>query len=359
MVLHVEVGSMPDAPSVSPGTGKELLRATRMFLEQSRIRSWWYVGSTFAMLWVVLISAAVAPWWPVRLAASILGGLLLVRSFVLYHDFAHGAILRGSPVARALFWLYGFVALTPPRSWRDSHNFHHGHVGKPIASDDSEFSLLTSDVGSFPLTTTVMWRRASFWQRLRYRISRHPLTILCAYVTVFFYSLCVTPLLRNPRKYWQNAFSLLAHGGIATLLWTYLGLDVVFYAFWLPFAVAGALGAYLFFAQHNFNGMRIVPIEEWTHYRGALESSSYMKLGPIMRWFTANIGYHHVHHVNSRIPFYRLPEAMAAIPELQQPVVTSLRPRGILACLRLDLWDPEGQRLVSYGMATEPSAKPT
>ena len=339
---------MPDPTNAPPDDGKELLRAVRLFSEKSRIRSWWYVGSTFTLLWGVLIFAAVVPWWPLRLTASVFGGLLLVRGFVLFHDFTHGAILRGSSVARVLFWLYGLVTLTPPRSWRDSHNFHHGHVGQPIASDNSELFLVTWDIGSFPLMTPAMWQRASVWRRLIYRISRHPLTILCAYVTVFGYVLCLTPLLRNPRKYWEGAFSLLAHGGIIALFWAYAGLGGVFYGFLFPFTIASALGAYLFFAQHNFKGMRIVPIEEWTHYRGALESSSYLKLGPMMSWFTANIGYHHVHHVSSRIPFYRLPEAMAAIPELQQPLVTSLRPQDILACLRLNLWDPNTQQLVSY-----------
>lgn len=77
-----------------------------------------------------------------------------------------------------------------------------------------------------------------------------------------------------------------------------------------------------------------------------------MKLGPIMKWFTGNIGYHHVHHLNPHIPFYRLPEAMAAIPELQHPVVTSLRPRDILSCFRANLWETETQRMVSYCDAT-------
>ena len=81
-----------------------------------------------------------------------------------------------------------------------------------------------------------------------------------------------------------------------------------------------------------------------------------MKLGPIMNWFTGNIGYHHVHHLNSLIPFYRLPEAMAAIPELQSPVVTTLRPRDISRCLRLSLWDVPSQRLVTYRKAAEENA---
>ena len=92
-----------------------------------------------------------------------------------------------------------------------------------------------------------------------------------------------------------------------------------------------------------------MPREDWTFVRASLESSSYMKLGPVMNYFTGNIGYHHVHHLNHRIPFYRLPEAMAGIPELHDPRgVTSLSPRDITACFKLKLWDPEAGHMVGY-----------
>lgn len=344
--------STPDDLRCSPRTEKELLDATRQFAAESRITSWRCVGSTFVALGTVLGVAGLSPWWPLRLGASLVGGLLLVRAFILFHDFQHGSLLRGSRFAKALFYVYGLVALTPSRSWRHTHNFHHANVGKPIPSDNGAFSLMTSDIGSFPLMTTDLWRQASAWQRLRYRITRHPLTILCAYVTVFMGSLCLAPLLRNPRKNWESVLSLLAHALLVAGLWFFAGLPALFFGFLLPFAIAAALGAYLFFAQHNFQGMRIVTLEEWTHYRGALESSSQLQLGPVMRWFTGNIGYHHVHHLNALIPFYRLPEAMAATPELQHPIVTSLRPRDVLACLRLNLWDAQTQQLVSYQEAT-------
>ncbi|MBW2471931.1 MAG: fatty acid desaturase [Deltaproteobacteria bacterium] len=334
-------------------SGKELHEATRPFAKESRFRSWWCSGSTFALLALVLTGAGAAPWWPLRTLLSILGGLLLVRAFILYHDFMHGAILRKSRVAKFVFYLYGMAVLTPPQSWRHSHNFHHANVGKAIPVEEGEFSLLTSDIGAVPLMTTTMWEEASFWQRLRYRISRHPVTILSAYVTVFLFSITLVPLLNDPRKFWDGALSLLVHGGLVAALWSFAGFPVAFFAFLLPFAIAAASGAYLFFAQHNFEGLRILPSEEWSHFRAALESSSYMKLGPIMNWFTGNIGYHHVHHLNSLIPFYRLPEAMAAIPELQSPVVTTLRPRDIITCLRLSLWDVRSQRLVTYRTAAE------
>lgn len=332
----------------APQDERILLDAVRRFAEESRVKSWWYLGSTLVLLGTALVLAAVLPWWPLRLGASVLGGLLLVRMFILYHDFMHGAILRGSRLAKAAFSLFGLATLTPPQSWRHSHNFHHAHVGKPIPPNGGSLPLFTSDVGSFPLMTTRMWLRASAWQRLQYRVKRHPLTILCAYVTVFLFSICLVPLLRNPRKFWDGSLALLVHGGLIAVLATFAGLPVVFFAVLLPFSIAAALGAYLFYVQHNFDRSRILPLEQWSYHQAALESSSYLKLGPMMQWFTGNIGFHHVHHLNSHIPFYRLPEAMAAIPELQNPPVTTLRPHDVLICLRSNLWDPERQQLVRY-----------
>lgn len=343
-----------DNHDLSP-VGKRLLQETTVFTKEFRVRSWWYAASTFVILVGVLTCAALVPWWPVRLAASILGGLVMVRAFCIFHDFMHGSLLQGSRLARFVFYLFGLLLLTPPRFWRYSHNFHHAHVGKPVKVESSSIPLMTSDVGTFPLMTTNMWREATTWQRLRYRVIRHPATILGASVTVFLLSICLVPMLNNPRRYWDGGLALLAHGGVIASLWVFAGLATAFFAFIIPFAIATALGAYLFYAQHNFADTRIVPGEEWTFYHGALESSSYMKLGPIMKWFTANIGYHHIHHLNAHIPFYRLPEAMAAIPELQNPPITTLRPRDIVTCLRLNLWDTEKQRLVSYRDAMNPS----
>lgn len=316
---------------------RDLHGATRAFARQLTARSWWYVGSTFTLLGGALAGAALAPWWPLRLAASILGGLLLVRTFILYHDFMHGAILPGSRLARAVFYSYAAVNLTPPRSWRDSHNFHHANVGR-----------MPSNVGSFPLMTTEMWRSGSRLERLSYRVVRHPATILCAYLTIFLFSVCLLPLVRRPSRYWDSALSLLAHGMAVASLWVFAGFDVLFFALLLPMSLAAAMGGYLFYAQHSFPGMRILPDEEWTTYRAALVSSSYLRLGPVIRWFTGNIGFHHVHHLNSLIPFYLLPQAMAAVPELQHPTVTTLKPRDIMACFRANLWDEASGRMVRY-----------
>jgi omega-6 fatty acid desaturase (delta-12 desaturase) len=110
--------------------------------------------------------------------------------------------------------------------------------------------------------------------------------------------------------------------------------------------VACAIGSYLFYAQHNFPTVTFEDREGWTYEKAALESSSYMKTSRIMAWFTGNIGYHHIHHLNARIPFYRLPEVLRAMPELQRPKTTSLSPAEMFRCLRLKVWDVEAQRMV-------------
>jgi len=319
-------------------TDRELFKATIPFAVESVKTSWWLVTSTFAMLIVSLTGAALAPVWPLRLLFSVLSALLMVRAFITYHDYMHNAILSHSRLAWLLFRVYAAVSLTPPRSWKATHNYHHGHVGK----------ISTAGIGAFPIMTTNMWRDASRSTRAGYRIERHPLTVLTGYLTIFLFSLTLLPLLRNPARHWDSLLVLLGHGTLIAVMWILGGFVAAFFAVFLPMTIASIIGSYLFFAQHSYEGMHILPEEAWTYHRAAMESSSYLKLNKLMSWFTGNIGYHHVHHLNVRIPFYRLPEAMDAIPELQSPATITLSPHDIGACFRCCLWDEGLQRMVSY-----------
>lgn len=319
-------------------TGADLVRATRSFSQESRARSWWAVGSTLTLLVTLMVATAFIPWWPLQLLSSIVAGLVFVRMFVIYHDYIHGSILKRSGLARAVLYTYGMLAMTPPRIWKYSHNFHHAH----------NMQIETSGVGSFPLFTVDMWQQASPWRRFAYRITRHPIAVVLGYATVFVYELCIDSFVVNPRKNWEAGLAVVIHAVAIALIWTFAGFNVLLFSFLLPFAVAAAIGSYLFYAQHNFEGIHIQPTAEWNHTRAALESSSFMKFGPVMNWFTANIGFHHIHHLNPMIPFYRLPETMERIPELQNPVATSLHPSEVLRCFRLKLWDPANGRMVSF-----------
>ncbi len=323
----------------SPREGKSLVLATRPFARESVGRSRWEAISTAALIAAGLAATlGPTPMW-VKLALAPALGLLLVRGFVLFHDHQHKALLHDSPVARAFFYVLGLFLLTPPRVWRDTHEYHHAHTAK----------LIGSHIGSYPTLSVAIWRRLSPRERFWYAAARHPVTVVAAYFTVFLFGMVIQPLVRNPRRYaLESLLALALHASICVAVGSTLGLPTLLAGFLLPLNVAFVLGAYLFYAQHNFEGIYLADRQDWESTRAALRSSSYLELGPVLRWCTANIGYHHVHHLNARIPFYRLPEAMAQVPELASPAVTTLRPRDVVASFRLKLWDPEAGRMVGF-----------
>ncbi|MEZ4390722.1 MAG: fatty acid desaturase [Polyangiales bacterium] len=331
-----------DATPRGPRSGKELIDATRPFAEENRTRSLLHVAETFGAL-ALFLTLAMAPalsWTtlPLKLLGSVLAGLTLVRGFILFHDVMHGAMLRNSKVGRSLFGLYGCWLMTPPLTWKQTHNYHHAHTAQ----------IVGSHVGSFMLLTTDMYKRATPAQQRMYRLSRHPLTLLFGYFTIFVYGFLISSFLRNPKKNWSSLATLLGHAAAVALIATLGSWQAVLFGYFIPLYLSLALGGYLFYAQHNFPDMHIEPRETWTYTGAALESSSYMELGPVMAWFTGNIGYHHVHHLNPSIPFYRLPEAMAAIPELQNPHKVTLSPSSIAACFKLKLWDSQAGQMVGF-----------
>jgi len=325
----------------STRTEKELIAASRTFAVESKAKSWALLLGTLAVLAAFWSGAALAPYTALRLLFGVLAGLTIVRMFIVYHDFMHGAILRGSTAAKAILYAYGILVMTPPRVWKETHNYHHANTAK----------IIGSHVGSYIMVTTGMWAKMSGRERFMYKAVRHPLTILFGYFTVFMLGMGVSPFLRAPKKNWDSALSLVFNWTMTALIVWKFGFLAFVLGYFTPLAVAMASGAYLFYAQHNFPEMNVQPRHEWSYGRAALESSSYMKMGPVMRWFTGNIGFHHVHHLNQQIPFYRLPEAMAAIPELQDPPTTSLGLGDILDCFKLKLWDPDAGKMVGYPKA--------
>lgn len=183
--------------------------------------------------------------------------------------------------------------------------------------------------------------------RVKYLFMRHPLTILFGYIFVFLHGMCLYPSLTKLRQHYDGLIAFVVHILAAVAITWYFGWLALLLTLIIPHFIACAVGSYLFYAQHNFPSVSFSDKAGWSYDKAALESSSFLVTGPLIAWFTANIGYHHIHHLNARIPFYRLPEAGAAIPELQTPKTTSLRPIEIVRCLRLKVWDTEAQRMVS------------
>jgi omega-6 fatty acid desaturase (delta-12 desaturase) len=267
---------------------------------------------------------------------SILAGFTVIRMFVLYHDFEHHAILNKSFAGKVIFSVFGILSLAPVSIWKRSHDYHHKHNSK----------LFSSSIGSYLIITREKYDSLSSFEKFKYLVSRHPLTILFGYFTMFFYGISMRSFLNNPKKHYDSLIAMIIHIALIVLVIHFAGWQVWFFSMFIPFFISGALGDYLFYAQHNFPDVTFHENTEWAYEKAALESSSFMDMGPIMNWFTANIGFHHVHHLNSRIPFYRLPEVMRDLPELQHPKRTSLSIKDIAACLKLKVWDPAQGKMV-------------
>jgi omega-6 fatty acid desaturase (delta-12 desaturase) len=340
---HIKDGNINEQPhkkyklKFEMRTGKELILATKPFAKEHREKSWYYLLSTLgiAALLVCLIIWAPSLW--IRIPASVAYGLVLVRLFVIYHDFQHHSILTKSKVADYIMTAFGVYILAPQSIWKRSHDYHHKHNSK----------LFSASIGSYPIVTRQKYKMMSRKERMEYLMVRHPLTILFAYGTMFLYGMCLSSFLSTPKRHWDSLVAVIIHVAASVLVWIFGGWLLWLLLFFIPFFLACALGAYLFYAQHNFPGVVFAANKDWAYEKAALESSSYMLMSPLMNWVTGNIGYHHIHHLNARVPFYRLKETMEAIPELQQAKTTSLSFSDIVACLRLKIWDPEQSRMIT------------
>ncbi len=317
-------------------TGKELILATKEYAIDHTVKSWWVILSTTFLFLLSLAGTLGHFHLPGQIGCSVLAGFLLLRLFVIYHDQQHRAILPKSRLAAGFMKIFGIIGLSPTSIWTASHNHHHNHNSK----------LRGSHIGSFPVMTKANFLKCSKGDRAKYLFMRHPLTILFGYFSVFLYGMCVYPFLDKPREHWDCLIAFTLHLAVGLALFLFLGWQACLLTLLVPWFISSAIGSYLFYAQHNFPEVSFYDKAGWTYEKAALESSSYMRTSRLMAWFSGNIGYHHIHHLNARIPFYRLPEVLAKMPELQFAKTTSLHPRDIVHCLRLKVWDVESQRMV-------------
>ncbi len=285
-------------------------------------------------------------WLAVLLAVPAAG--FLVRIFIIQHDCGHGAFFRSRRANDAVGTLCSLLTLAPYASWRRQHAAHHG-VWNNLDRRDS------NDVYGMVLTVAE-YRALSPLGRLGYRISRHPLVVNVLLPPVVFILLFRLPF--DVPKSWRreriaiyltNATLLALIGGLGLLV----GFGSVALVQLTVMAVAAMIGAWLFSIQHRFEGARWIRGETWQHVAAALEGSSYLKLNRLLRWFTGNIGLHHVHHLNPRLPNYRLQDVVDAVPRL-----ASVRPLGLrqaLGAWRYVLWDEGRGRMVTFREAGRPA----
>ncbi|WP_246197731.1 fatty acid desaturase family protein [Chitinophaga agrisoli] len=316
--------------------GKELILATKPYAHEIRSKSWIFTLSTLLLLLLSLSGTLLAPYLLLKLACSILSGLLIVRMFVIYHDHQHHTILHRSVAANAIMTLFGIYVLAPTSIWKRSHDYHHQNNSK----------LFSAAIGSYPIYTRKKFMSLPAAQQRAYLATRHPLTISFGYISIFLVGMCCGSFLSCPRRHMDSLVAILLHIAMAVVTVLLAGWQGWLFFIFIPFFIACGMGSYLFYAQHNFPGVSFNANEDWCYHEAALLSSSYIQMHPVMAWFTGNIGYHHIHHLNARIPFYRLPEVMRDIPELQHPKTTSLRFRDVRACFRLKIWDAEKRQMM-------------
>ncbi|HEY5064784.1 MAG TPA: fatty acid desaturase [Xanthobacteraceae bacterium] len=263
----------------------------------------------------------------------------LVRLFMIQHDCGHGAFFRHRLANDWVGRVIGVLTLTPYDFWRRTHALHHATSG----------NLDRRGIGDVDTLTVKEYLSRSRWGRFRYRLYRHPLVMFGigpAYLFILQQRLPVGLM----RSGWQPWLSTMATNGAIVLLaaiviWA-VGIGP-FLLVQLPIMLIGAsLGVWLFYVQHQFEETFWAHNQTWNVQVAALRGSSHYDLPVVLRWFTANIGVHHIHHLCSRIPFYRLPVALRHHPDLTK--VGRLSLGQSLLCVRLVLWDEAARRLISF-----------
>lgn len=316
-------------------TGKDLILSSKRFAVDDKAKSWYYVFSTMLFLFLTFLGTYYNFHWGLKLFFSLFFGLFIVKFFVIYHDYQHRTILKKSKLARLIMMVYGIFVLAPNNVWKRTHDYHHNNNSK----------LSNSGIGSYPLLSREEFEHLSPKRRFQYIATRHPFTIFFGYLTLFIFDFNIRSIFTNPIKHWDSVAALALHFTIGYIIYSFGGAYSLVLSWILPFFIANGLGAYLFYAQHNFPGATFEDNKNWKYTGAALNSTSFIKMNPVLTWFTGNIGYHHVHHVNHHIPFYKLKIAMRQMPELQNPKITTLNPKDILACLRLKVWDPDKREM--------------
>ena len=275
------------------------------------------------------------------LALAPLAAGFLVRIFIIQHDCGHGSFFRGRRANDLLGLACSLLTLTPYASWRRQHAGHH-RVWNDLDRRESGADIYSSCL------TVAEYRGMGRWQRWWYRTTRHPLIANLVLPPLVFLCLYRVPFdapaawRRERRAVYMTDIALVGmFGGLGLLL----GFDAVATVQLPVMVLASIVGVWLFAIQHRGEDVRWARHQEWDAVSASLESSTFLRLPAVLQWFTGNIGYHHVHHLNPRIPNYRLQECHEALPGLGKVPGMSLRDG--LRAVRLVLWDEDLGRMVT------------
>lgn len=317
-------------------------------------RSLWQIANTFLPFFAICVAmyftVHISYWITIGLAIVAAG--LVVRIFIIQHDCGHGSFFKQRWANEAMGTFCSLFTLTPYANWQRQHAGHHGNWNNLDRRESG------TDIYSTCLTVAeynAMTPAKRFW----YRVVRHPVITLVLLPPLVFLVLYRIPF--DTPKEWRKE-RLVVHFTNAAILATMVGLglaigfgDVALVQ--LPIsAIAAVFGVWLFSIQHRFEDTQWMRKDKWDPMTASLQGSSFLRLPRVLQWFTGNIGYHHVHHLNSRVPNYRLQECHEAAPELKRVPTLNLW-RG-LSSFRYALWDEEQERMVRFPRSTDASRQP-
>lgn len=282
-------------------------------------------------------------YWGV-LPLSIVASLLLVRIFIIFHDCCHNSFFASHRANAILGYVCGILTCTPYRDWQWTHSRHHA-----TAAD-----LDNRGYGSVWTLTVREYRAASLWTRIGYRLYRNPLVMFVPGPIILF--LLVNRFSTKAAGRKQRRSVWLTNAAVLAMFAAAVGT----LGFWDTFRIAvpivfvsSAIGVWLFYVQHQFEGVGWFRHDQWDVVKASLQGCSYYKLPNALHWFTGNIGIHHIHHLRTAIPNYNLQRCFNETPELQAINVLTLR--NSMKSLWMNLWDEDRQKLVSFREAARSS----
>lgn len=304
-----------------------------------KLHSWWQVANTFlpyAALWVAMVFSLQYSFW-ITLPLMLLSAAFLVRLFIIFHDCGHGSFFSSRRLSATIGYILGVLAFTPYHRWHHTHLMHHRTVG----------NLDKRGIGDVWTLTVDEYLASPRRKRLAYRIFRNAFVMFGLGAPLLF--LVGNRFTRKnfSRKEKRSVYA--TNAGIA-LLATVLSLVVGWKTYLLIqvpvmyFASIG--GVYLFYLQHQFEGTQWYSDDEWDFKTVALHGSSYYKLPRVLQWFSGNIGYHHIHHLSSKIPNYNLEKC-----HKENALFSHIKPipffKGF-TYISLKLWDTKAGKLIRF-----------
>ncbi len=332
------VAGDPDAGAVRKA--RDWMRVVAGYRDPDHGRSVVELAITVAplfLLWVAMWVALPHAYWLSLLLALPTAGFL-VRLFMIQHDCGHGAFFHDRRLNDWVGRAIGVLTLTPYDFWRRSHNLHHAGSG----------NLARRGIGDILTLTVDEYMALSRWRRFRYRVYRHPAVMFGigpAYLFLVQQRLPIGAM--REKSEWSSTMATNAAIAVIVALFVWLIGPVPFLLLHLPvILLAAAIGVWLFYVQHQFEETFWAQDVDWSHPEAALHGSSHYDLPGVLRWFTANIGIHHVHHLSSRIPYYRLTRVLNDHPELAD--IGRLSLGESIRCVRLVLWDEAHRKLISF-----------